>query len=166
MLAAGLLGAAAIAAVSAAPAMAAGCPAGSSCADATVHINQVISFAFTSGTTFSLDPAGVVSHGALAFTVTTNDAAGYTVSLAGTDPATAAGASFPATSLSYSTFQGGGQVGSTNGLTNAAATFQTLTHPSSPNGDQYTQDWAASSVPGNTPPGDYASTLTFVATGR
>jgi hypothetical protein len=140
---------------------AATCPAGSSCADANVTVNQTISFAFTSATSFALDPAGVVNHSALAFTITTNDSHGYHVTLAAPD-LTTGNATIPATDLSYSTYTGGSQVGNTNQLSNTAADFLDDTH--STGGTGYTQDWAAN-VPGNTSPGVYQTTLTFVATG-
>jgi hypothetical protein len=143
-------------------ASAATCPAGSSCADATVTVNQTISFAFTSPTSFSLDTVGTVNHSALAFTVTTNDAHGYNLTLAGTDPATAGGSSFPAGDLQFDTWTGGADTGFAS-LANTAARFENVTGATG--GTGYTQDWKAA-VPGNQAPGSYDSTLTFVATGN
>jgi hypothetical protein len=142
-------------------AFAADCPAGSSCATANVTVTQTISFAFTSATAFSLDTVGTISHNALTFNIITNDPGGYQVTLAGTDPSTSAGASFPASDLQYDTWQSGADTGF-SALANSPAVFEHVTSPTG--GTPYAQDWKAA-VPGNQAPGTYASTLTFIATG-
>lgn len=150
----------------AAPAMAAPCPAGSSCASATVTVNQGISFAFTSATSFNLTP-GVLAHSAVAFSVSTNDPAGYSVTIAAPDPATASGQSFPATDLAYETFDGNGAdaPGSSGQqtLTNTAALILSKTQPVQ--NDAFHQDWLAT-LPANVAPGAYSSQISYVATGR
>jgi hypothetical protein len=145
----------------AAPSFAAGGP--SSTAQATVTVNLNITFAFDGGqASFGLAP-GVTDHDAIGFTIVTNDHLGYSLSLAAPD-LTSGGPTIPAGSLSYATFQGGGQVGVTQQLSNSPATVLSVTgHASSPAGDDYTQDWTAN-VLGNTPPGAYQTTLTYVAT--
>lgn len=161
--AAGAIGTAALTA-SAGPAMAAtsACPNGAACSNAVVHISVGISFAFNGSNTFTLTP-GVTSTSAVQFTVSTNNTHGYSLSLSGTDPTTPGGAFFPAGDLQYKTFLSGtGEVDQgIASLTNASATV--FSKPSPTSGDNFSQDWVASNVPVTQSPGDYVSTLSYVA---
>lgn len=157
-----LAGAGALAAGLAAPAAFADSP--STSAQASVTVAQSISFAFTSPASFTLTP-GQTQAGALAFTVSTNDHLGATITLAAPDLTLGGGAaSIPAGDLSYISKQGGSEVDQgPQALTNAAAQVLSFAHAT--DGTGYTQDWTAT-VPASTPPGSYSTTLTFVATGN
>jgi hypothetical protein len=132
----------------------------SSTGQATVHVAVGISFAFNGSPSFTLTP-NVSSPAAINFTVSTNNQHGATVTLSGTDPATAGGASFPATSLSYTTFSGGSEVDQgPQQLTGSAATVTSFN--AATGGTGFQQTWLAS-LGAQVPPGDYQSTLTYVA---
>jgi hypothetical protein len=164
LITAGLASAAVLGALAAGagPAFAATGAGPTSSAQATVTVTQSITFAFTSPASFNLAP-GVTSHNAIAFNVQTNDNHGYTLSLSAPDPSTGT-LSFPAAALSYTTFLGAGnQVGQTDQLSNTAAVFQTTTNAPGPAGDGYTEDWTAN-LPSNQQPGNYSTTLTYIAT--
>jgi len=144
------------------PAKADTCPAGSSCQSATVHVLVGITFAFTGGASFNLSP-NVTSPSAVRFNVQTNNPHGYHITLSGTDPTTVGGANFPASSLIYDTLSGGAEVGTGGGpvsLSNTAAQFFTSPQPTA--STDFSQDWTAN-VSANQSPGDYLSTLSYVA---
>lgn len=144
------------------PAKADTCPAGSSCQSATVHVLVGITFAFTGGASFNLSP-NVTSPSAVRFNVQTNNPHGYSISLSGTDPTTVGGSNFPASQLSYDTLSGGADVGTPGGtvsLSNTVARFFNSTQPTA--GTDFAQDWTAN-VSANQAPGDYLSTLSYVA---
>lgn len=139
-------------------------PGPSTSAQATVTVNQAISFAFIGSPSFALNP-GQVSHSAVSFNIQTNDNKGYTLTMSAPDLSDGAG-TIPATDLTYTSFNGGAQVGGTaNQLTNAAAVALNTTIAPSAAGDTYTQDWLAS-IPSNQSPGAYQTTLTYTVTGN
>lgn len=156
-----LAGASALAAGLAAPAAFADTP--SSSATATVTVAQSISFAFTSPPSFTLQP-GVTDASAISFSIATNDSRGFSLTLSAPDLTLNGGASsIPATSLSYITKSGGNEVDQgAQQLTNTAA--QVISTNVATAGTGYSQDWTANVSPSQAP-GNYSTTLTYVATG-
>jgi hypothetical protein len=161
LLAGSVIAAAALAA-STAPAWADGGPV-----TATVAVPSTLTFAFTSATSFSVAP-GATAPAAVAFTVTTNNPAGYAVSQSAPDLVAGAN-SLPAGELSFAlhfTNHDGTGVNPPAALTNLAATFANEHTPSMNAGDTYAQDWSAAALSGATPGGNYATTITYVAAGN
>lgn len=144
------------------PAFAAGGPV-----SANVTVPSTLVFAFTSATTFTV-PAGGTAPAAVSFTVATNDASGYTVNQSGADLSDGNGHTLAAGTLSdvlnYHDTDGAGSLPAVL-LTNNPATFATSHTPSMTPVDSYSQDWSAASLPGNTPPGNYATTINYVVAG-
>ena len=68
--------------------------------NATIAIPSTLTFTFTSATSFTVAP-GATDMGAVAFTVATNDGAGYTISQSAPDLSNGSGGTLPAGDLSY-----------------------------------------------------------------
>jgi hypothetical protein len=153
-------------ALSAGPAFAATGPS----AQATITVNQAVSIAITSPSSFSLTP-GVMANGILTFLVNSNDNAGYTVSVNDTgDPMTPGGTTFPSADLTYSTgAQGGGQVDQCTGngcaLTTGPVLDFTHTGMSGGSGDNFSMSWLAS-LSSNVLPGSYSTDVVLTVAGK
>lgn len=161
LLAAAAVAAAAIGA-STAPAWADGGPV-----TATVAVPSTLTFSFTSATSFTVAP-GATSTGAVAFTIVTNNPAGYDVFQSAPD-LTAGANSLPATDLSFVLHyhnSNGTDVTPAAQLTNTQARFIHQVTPSMGGGDTYAQDWTAATLPGNTPGGNYSTVITYIAAGN
>ena len=131
---------------------------------ATVTVNQILTFGFNGGASFTLAP-GVTSPHAISFYVQSNSYKGYSVSIQAPDLTGSGATTIPADDLSYQTNLNGSQIaGGALQLGHTAGVFSSVAHaPGSPSGDQYTQDWTAS-IPSNTPPDAYSTQITYVAT--
>jgi hypothetical protein len=154
---AGMLGAVA----TAAPALADTNPSAST--DVGVNVLQSITITFNSGASFSLAP-NTPAVNATNFTIATNDGHGYHVMLSAPDLQTAGGASIPASDLSYTSWIGGSEIDQgSQQLSNTAA--QAFNRTAATNNETISQNWLAS-LPGNTQPGLYQSTITYTAVGN
>ncbi len=146
-------------------------PPGGGTVNGNVVVGSSLTFAFTSGTSFTVAP-GATDMAAVAFTLATNDQLGWSISEAAPDLSDgAAGDTLPATDLSevlhYAMVfpAAPGQTGAES-LTNPGGIIISDTHASLPAGNVFSQDWSASAVPANTPAGTYATTITYVAAGN
>ena len=133
---------------------------------ASVTVPSSLTFTFTSGTSFSLAP-GVTSPAAVAWTVATNDPHGYSVVQSAPD-LTGPSGTLPAGDLSevlhFDVTGPGGSTGVNPSvlLTNAPASAGGYTTATA--GDTYAEDWLAT-LPGNTVPGTYSTTISYLAVG-
>jgi hypothetical protein len=150
-------------------ALAAPPPGGGGNVPASVAVAETLMFAFTNGTGagFSVAP-GATDTGAVSFMVGTNCPTGYTVSQAAPDLSNGAGSNLPAGSLSdvlsyTDAVHPGGSSSPAAALTTSPTLFVAPTGASLAAGDTYSQAWTAAAVPQNQAPGDYSTTISYVA---
>ena len=148
------------------------CPQGSAnCVDASATVGSMLtmSLATTSFNFGSGQPGttlgGFAQNGptAVEYSVTTNDAKGYTVTVAATNFSSA----IPATDLTTENGLLGGQMSSPIAITGAGqpVTLTTTSAPSGDGGDGLVSAWELA-LPGNAPAGTYGTQLTYTAIGN
>lgn len=133
--------------------------AGGSPVNVSASVSQTLTL---SGITGSIDLSGnpgetVTRTGAEQYTVSSNDTAGYSVTVTpGSTALMFASQNIPNSALSVNTV---GFSGST------ALTVQNHTGLSAANGDSYSDTWALA-IPGSQPAGTYTETFTYLALGK
>lgn len=162
---AAVLGAGALASVLGAGIASAGtAPTGGTVA-ATVSVTETISFAFTSAQSFTLDN-GITAPAAVAWTVATNDAAGFTQSESAPNLGDGNGHTLAAGQLTEvlhsSTADHGVSTDGAAALTTTPATLRGDGIVTA--GDTFSQDWSAA-IPSTQASGNYSTTITYTVAG-
>jgi hypothetical protein len=153
--------------LTASAAMAAPMPGGGGNVNASVTVAETLTFQFNGANSFSLAP-GTTDKAAVAFTIGTNDPSGYNVSQAAPDLSNGAGGTIGVGNLSEvlnytDAGHPGGATQPSVPLTNSPTLFVAPTVASQAAGDTYSQDWSSAAVLANQAPGNYTTTITYVA---